>query len=116
MVDNIINYTPTSNANENNAPHCFKCIFIWVQRFGGRGGSRFSDRFGGGGGMRGKSSGLGDRLHKPRWDLERLPKFEKNFYHEHPLTSGRPDVSVSYTLCVRYHSQLYIVIGNVKLF
>ena len=81
-----------------------------VQRFGGRGGSRFSDRFGGGGGMRGKSSGLGDRLHKPRWDLERMTKFEKNFYHEHPLTSGRPDVSVSYLM-----SFVTIVIGNVKL-
>ncbi|KAK2171581.1 hypothetical protein NP493_1041g01033 [Ridgeia piscesae] len=63
--------------------------------FGGRGGSRFSDRFGGGGGMRGKSSGLGDRLHKPRWDLERMTKFEKNFYHEHPLTSGRPDQEIA---------------------
>ena len=71
--------------------HVFFC------RFGGGrgGGSRFSDRFGGGGGGRGgKSSGLGDRLHKPRWDMERLTKFEKNFYHEHPQTSTRSDVSI----------------------
>ncbi|XP_034448989.1 probable ATP-dependent RNA helicase DDX17 isoform X2 [Hippoglossus hippoglossus] len=26
----------------------------------------------------------GDRLRKKRWDLEELPKFEKNFYNEHP--------------------------------
>ncbi|XP_070703798.1 probable ATP-dependent RNA helicase DDX17 [Pempheris klunzingeri] len=26
----------------------------------------------------------GDRLRKKRWDLEELPKFEKNFYTEHP--------------------------------
>lgn len=26
----------------------------------------------------------GDRLRKKRWDLEELPKFEKNFYSEHP--------------------------------
>uniref|UniRef100_A0A8D3CUC6 RNA helicase n=1 Tax=Scophthalmus maximus TaxID=52904 RepID=A0A8D3CUC6_SCOMX len=26
----------------------------------------------------------GDRLRKKRWDLDELPKFEKNFYSEHP--------------------------------
>lgn len=26
----------------------------------------------------------GDRLRKKRWDLNELPKFEKNFYNEHP--------------------------------
>ncbi|XP_019960942.2 probable ATP-dependent RNA helicase DDX17 isoform X2 [Paralichthys olivaceus] len=26
----------------------------------------------------------GDRLRKKRWDLDELPKFEKNFYNEHP--------------------------------
>lgn len=26
----------------------------------------------------------GDRLRKKRWNLDELPKFEKNFYTEHP--------------------------------
>lgn len=26
----------------------------------------------------------GDRLRKKKWDLSELPKFEKNFYSEHP--------------------------------
>jgi len=26
----------------------------------------------------------GDRLRKKKWDLDQLPKFEKNFYSEHP--------------------------------
>jgi len=30
---------------------------------------------------------------KKRWDLSRLPKFEKSFYKEHPVVTGRPDVS-----------------------
>uniref|UniRef100_A0A673HYC4 Uncharacterized protein n=1 Tax=Sinocyclocheilus rhinocerous TaxID=307959 RepID=A0A673HYC4_9TELE len=26
----------------------------------------------------------GDRLRKKKWDMDQLPKFEKNFYSEHP--------------------------------
>lgn len=26
----------------------------------------------------------GERLRKKKWDLDELPKFEKNFYNEHP--------------------------------
>ena len=33
------------------------------------------------------------RSTKKRWDLSRLPKFEKNFYKEHPVVASRPDVS-----------------------
>ncbi|XP_034043483.1 probable ATP-dependent RNA helicase DDX17 [Thalassophryne amazonica] len=53
-------------------------------RFGGGGG-------GGGGGMGGrggpppmKFGNPGERLRKKRWNLDELPKFEKNFYTEHP--------------------------------
>nr|XP_061791869.1 probable ATP-dependent RNA helicase DDX17 [Nerophis lumbriciformis] len=31
-----------------------------------------------------KFGNLGDRLRKKRWNLDELPKFEKNFYTEHP--------------------------------
>ncbi|KAM4530881.1 putative ATP-dependent RNA helicase DDX17 isoform 2-T2 [Odontesthes bonariensis] len=38
-----------------------------------------------GGAPQGKKFGNpGDRLRKKRWDLDELPKFEKNFYTEHP--------------------------------
>lgn len=44
-------------------------------RFGSsRGGPSTSRKFG----------NPGERLRKKRWDLEELPKFEKNFYSEHP--------------------------------
>ncbi|XP_035035996.2 probable ATP-dependent RNA helicase DDX17 isoform X1 [Hippoglossus stenolepis] len=52
-----------------------------------RGRDRGSPRFGSsrGGPPPGKKFGNpGDRLRKKRWDLEELPKFEKNFYNEHP--------------------------------
>lgn len=86
-------------------------------RFGGRsdGGSRGRfDRDRGGGSSRGgfdkrgpssrggrpslKGSQPGQNLRKPRWDLSRLPKFEKNFYKEHPNVARRSQVcfSISY--------------------
>ncbi|GAA6215567.1 probable ATP-dependent RNA helicase DDX17 isoform X1 [Lates japonicus] len=52
-----------------------------------RGRDRGSPRFGSsrGGPPQGKKFGNpGDRLRKKRWDLDELPKFEKNFYSEHP--------------------------------
>nr|XP_019960941.1 PREDICTED: probable ATP-dependent RNA helicase DDX17 isoform X1 [Paralichthys olivaceus] len=52
-----------------------------------RGRDRGSPRFGSsrGGPPPGKKFGNpGDRLRKKRWDLDELPKFEKNFYNEHP--------------------------------
>ncbi|KAM7372341.1 hypothetical protein PAMP_009518 [Pampus punctatissimus] len=51
-----------------------------------RGRDRGSPRFGSsrGGPPPGKKFGNpGDRLRKKRWDLDELPKFEKNFYSEH---------------------------------
>ncbi|GFN96911.1 ATP-dependent RNA helicase dbp2 [Plakobranchus ocellatus] len=66
--------------------------------FGGRsdGGRGFGDRDRGSrGGMsdRGKASLKGTQpgqgLRKPRWDVHKLPKFEKNFYKEHPVVTRR---------------------------
>lgn len=59
------------------------CILTWWSlffRFGG------APRFGGNrnGGSSGKYGNPGERLIKKKWNLETLPKFEKNFYQEHP--------------------------------
>ncbi|KAI5966834.1 DBP2 [Candida pseudojiufengensis] len=68
---------------------------------GGYGGSRGGSRGGYGGGSR--DGGYGGRgggrfndqpraeLQAPQWDLENLPKFEKNFYSEHPNVTNRSD-------------------------
>lgn len=37
----------------------------------------------------GKFGNPGERLRKKHWNLDELPKFEKNFYQEHPDTSHR---------------------------
>ncbi|KAK7206124.1 ATP-dependent RNA helicase DBP2 [Myxozyma melibiosi] len=70
-------------------------------RYGGRGGgSRGGDSYGGrGGGSYGGSSGdrmsaLGSGLKKQDYDLNSLPKFEKNFYKEHPNVTARTDREV----------------------
>ncbi|XP_014786133.1 probable ATP-dependent RNA helicase DDX5 isoform X1 [Octopus bimaculoides] len=58
----------------------------------GLGGMRFGGGRGGSSGLGGrlnKNSQPGERLRKPRWDLSRLPKFEKNFYREHPNVTNR---------------------------
>nr|XP_023666518.1 probable ATP-dependent RNA helicase DDX5 isoform X1 [Paramormyrops kingsleyae] len=48
-------------------------------------------RFGGSrsGGSSGKYGNPGERLRKKHWNLEELPKFEKNFYQEHPDVTRR---------------------------
>ncbi|KAF1379138.1 hypothetical protein PFLUV_G00172970 [Perca fluviatilis] len=51
-------------------------------RFGG-------NRGGGGGGGGGKFGNPGERLRKKQWNLDELPKFEKNFYQEHPDVTRR---------------------------
>lgn len=65
---------------------------------GGSGGGRSGGFGGGGGGFGGgrsmKGSQPGASLRKPRWDMERLPKFEKNFYRENPQTSARSEVEI----------------------
>ncbi|XP_067353885.1 probable ATP-dependent RNA helicase DDX5 [Channa argus] len=54
-------------------------------------------RFGGGGGGGnrggppiGKFGNPGERLRKKHWNLDELPKFQKNFYQEHPDVTRRP--------------------------
>ncbi|MBN3292777.1 DDX17 helicase, partial [Polypterus senegalus] len=48
-------------------------------------GPRFGSNRGGAGPPPNKKFGNpGERLRKKKWDLEELPKFEKNFYAEHP--------------------------------
>ncbi|XP_005098512.1 ATP-dependent RNA helicase dbp2 [Aplysia californica] len=46
-----------------------------------------------------KGSQPGQNLRKPRWDLARLSKFEKNFYKEHQNVSRRtqPEIQLFYT-------------------
>ena len=51
---------------------------------GGRGGGR-----GGGGGGKFKDNQAGSSLRKPRWDMNSLPRCEKNFYREHPNVQAR---------------------------
>lgn len=49
-------------------------------------------RFGGsrGGPLSGKKFGNpGEKLTKKKWNLDELPKFEKNFYQEHPDVARR---------------------------
>ncbi|CAM9769928.1 unnamed protein product [Ascophyllum nodosum] len=61
--------------------------------YGGGGGGGYG---GGGGGFRGggggdRMGGLGAGLRNINWDLDTLPKFEKNFYIEHPDVSRRSE-------------------------
>lgn len=68
----------------------FKLHVLSFVRYGG------PPRFGGGGGGSrggpppGKFGNPGERLRKKQWNLDELPKFQKNFYQEHPDTSRRP--------------------------
>jgi ATP-dependent RNA helicase DDX5/DBP2 len=55
---------------------------------GGRGGFRGGDRGGD------RMGNLGDNLHAQNFDLNTLPKFEKNFYQEHPNVSGRSEQEI----------------------
>ncbi|KAG7271155.1 hypothetical protein CRUP_002804 [Coryphaenoides rupestris] len=57
-------------------------------RFGGGGGG--GSRGGGGG----KYGNPGERLRKKHWNLDELPKFEKNFYQQHPDVVRRPPQEV----------------------
>ncbi|KAK7939049.1 hypothetical protein WMY93_002375 [Mugilogobius chulae] len=55
----------------------------------GGGGARFGGNRGGGGGGGGKFGNPGERLRKRHWNLDELPKFEKNFYQQHPDVARR---------------------------
>ncbi|XP_034045444.1 probable ATP-dependent RNA helicase DDX5 [Thalassophryne amazonica] len=54
----------------------------------GGGPPRFGGNRGGGGGG-GKFGNPGERLRKKHWNLNELPKFEKNFYQQHPDVARR---------------------------
>ncbi|KAM8724411.1 putative ATP-dependent RNA helicase DDX5 isoform 1-T1 [Acanthopagrus schlegelii] len=55
----------------------------------GGGPPRFGGNRGGGGGGGGKFGNPGERLRKKQWNLDELPKFEKNFYQQHPDVTRR---------------------------
>ncbi|KAF4115616.1 probable ATP-dependent RNA helicase DDX5 isoform X1 [Onychostoma macrolepis] len=64
-----------------------------------RGYSSGPPRFGGsrGGPPQGKKFGNpGDRLRKKHWNMDELPKFEKNFYQEHPEVARRSTQDVEH--------------------
>ncbi|CAB3385749.1 Hypothetical predicted protein [Cloeon dipterum] len=58
----------------------------------GGGGGGFGRSFGGGGGNKNKQPG--ERLRKPRWDLETLMPFRKDFYSPHPNVLNRTSYDV----------------------
>uniref|UniRef100_A0A8C7QSK1 RNA helicase n=1 Tax=Oncorhynchus mykiss TaxID=8022 RepID=A0A8C7QSK1_ONCMY len=72
---------------------CYSCSPYYF-RYGG------APRFGGGGGgsrggpPQGKFGNPGERLRKKHWNMDELPKFEKNFYQEHPDVTRRPPQEV----------------------
>uniref|UniRef100_A0A3Q3Q4B4 RNA helicase n=1 Tax=Monopterus albus TaxID=43700 RepID=A0A3Q3Q4B4_MONAL len=59
--------------------HSLTCKPDFICSYGG-GPPRFGGNRGGGGG---KFGNPGDRLRKKQWNLDELPKFEKNFYQQH---------------------------------
>lgn len=76
--------------------------------YGGNGGYQRRDYNGGNrhyddrghGGFRGRDNGyddheLGSNLQKQEWDLEKLPKFEKNFYKEDPSVAKLSDEDIA---------------------
>lgn len=67
----------------------FTTRLFFSRRFG-------APRFGGSrtGPLSGKKFGNpGEKLVKKKWNLDELPKFEKNFYQEHPDLARRTAVS-----------------------
>lgn len=56
--------------------HCIFHLFINRPRFGGISGRNGPPPM--------KFGNPGERLRKKKWNLDELPKFEKNFYTEHP--------------------------------
>uniref|UniRef100_A0A3P8W9Q4 RNA helicase n=1 Tax=Cynoglossus semilaevis TaxID=244447 RepID=A0A3P8W9Q4_CYNSE len=67
----------------------------------GGGPPRFGGSRGGGGGGGGKFGNPGERLRKKHWNLDELPKFEKNFYQQHPDVARRSPQEVEQYRMVR---------------
>lgn len=57
--------------------------------YGGRGGG-----YGGRGSFSREDRELGSGLQKQNWDINTLPKFEKNFYKEDPAVTARSDAEI----------------------
>lgn len=81
-------------------------FFFWNTRYGGG-----PPRFSGGGGNRGgpppgKFGNPGERLRKKHWNLDELPKFQKNFYQEHPDVTHRTIV-IFYTDILQLKDFIY---------
>jgi len=76
-----------------------------ICRFAGRDFGFGRGNFGGGS----KNSVPGAGLVKPQWDLSRLPKFEKYFYKEHPLTASRASVCI---LIINWLNSEYLCVKN----
>ncbi|XP_076449551.1 putative ATP-dependent RNA helicase DDX5 [Babylonia areolata] len=64
--------------------------------FGGRSDRDGGFRGGGGGGMGSSMKGMqpGANLRKPKWDLSKLVKFQKNFYQEAPGVTNRSPTQI----------------------
>jgi hypothetical protein len=52
-------------------------------------------------------------LRKPRWDLSKLIKFEKNFYTPHPAVVNRPRVGSYVPLGLFSHQISYFKVQHV---
>lgn len=61
---------------------------------GSYGGGRGGGSSGGGGRPSLKGRQPGERLRKPKWDISRLPPFQKDFYQEHPSVGRRNPIEV----------------------
>ncbi|RVE75709.1 hypothetical protein OJAV_G00001430 [Oryzias javanicus] len=87
-VTDVLSFTKLGKSAEEKH---FTAIMRGGSSYGDRDRDRGRDRprFGGGMGNRNgpppmKFGNPGERLRKKRWNLDELPKFEKNFYTEHP--------------------------------
>lgn len=68
-------------------------VVLFSLSYGSSGGPpRFGGSRGGGGGGGGKFGNPGERLRKKQWNMDELPKFEKNFYIQHPDVARRSQV------------------------
>jgi len=84
----------------------FHCMCLHRFEFGGRGGFA---------GRGGKGTSLGEGLRAPRWDLSRLPRFEKNFYQESPAVTNRSVVR-NFCIIALYHILQKCSIRTCRIF
>lgn len=82
-----------------------------MNRSYGGGPPRFGGNRGGGGGGN-KYGNPGDRLRKKHWNLDELPKFEKDFYQQHPDAARRSLVCSRFRQISLYHvsSTLHVLL------